>query len=448
MQQLYTALDLAKVRDKPLNKQVKMIFEMAHRNFLKKYENIASFDQIMKTGTYNCVSATALYVLVLEHYNIGYEIKQLPTHVYLVADPKGSHIMVETTDPAGGYFMPDPKFKKSYVEYLQKGKLVSEEDVRTKGVEGVFNEQFRADKNINFQQLVSLQYYNEGVKQYEEQAYEKASKAFQKAYRLYPNHETRYLLTSSLAQQLEGINYDKMEQIELLTNFYAMQPGDAFRDEFANDFKRLTQKHLLEKPDTAFYNKIYAAFKGTARDSVSMKDIGYVYHFHNGRVQAMNNQYPKAMEYLTKAYGFNPASAELTGVMKSVIYDQLNRNRFSEDLSKTVEQYQKNFSFLKGDQTFHNVCLLAYARAVQNAFSEDKRTEGKKMLLSLEALYKQNKGDITDRMMGELFLVACQSYYRAKSPAGMKEYAKKGLAYDPRNEHLKQVAAMPAGTKL
>ncbi|MBA9077016.1 MULTISPECIES: hypothetical protein [Rufibacter] len=448
MQQLYTALDLSKIQEKPLAKQVKLIFETAHRRFLKKYEEIASFDQVMKTGTYNCVSATALYAVILEHYNIAYEIKQLPTHVYLVADPKGSNIMMESTNPAGGYFVPDPKFKKNYVEYLQKGKLVSEEEVRTKGVEGVFSEHFKADKSISFKQLVALQYYNEGVKKYEEQAYENASKAFQKAYYLYPSNETRYLLTSALAQQMNGINYDKMEQVELLTSFYAMQPGDAYRDEFTNDFKVMTQKHLLDKPDTAFYNKIYTAFLNTARDSVSYKDIAYVYHFHQGRVRALNNQYAPALEFFTKAYSFNPASTELTGMIKSVVYELLNRNRFQGDLGKSVEQYQKRFSFFNNDPTFHNVCLLAFARATQNAFDADNRAEGKKMLASLESLYKQDKGDFTARMMGDLHLIACQSYMRAKSAAGMKEYAKKGLAYDPNNERLRLVTTMPANARF
>ncbi|WP_192821682.1 hypothetical protein [Rufibacter sp. LB8] len=446
--ELFTILEVSKIKEKPLAKQVKLIFDTTHKRFLKKYEEIASFDQILKTGTYNCVSATALYALVLERYNIAYEIKQLPTHVYLVADPAGANIMMESTNPSGGYFAPDARFKKSYVEYLQKGKLVSDEEVKTKGVEGVFKEQFKADKAISFQQLAALQYYNEGVKQYEDQSYEKAGKAFQKAYLLYPTNETRYLLTSALGQQMDGINYDKLEQVELLTSYYAMQPGDAYRDEFTNDFKIMTQKHLLDKPDTAFYNKIYASFLSTARDSVSYKDIAYVYHFHNGRVQALNNQYVASLAYLTKAYAYNPASTELTGLIKSVVYEGLGRGRFKGDLVKSVEDYKQRFSFFNTDPTFHNACLMAFARATHNAFEADNRAEGKKMLASVENLYKVDKGDLTARMMGDLHVMACQSYFRAKSAASIKEFAKKGLVYDPNNEHLKTLATMPANVRF
>ncbi|MGV3538545.1 MAG: hypothetical protein ACO1OQ_01965, partial [Rufibacter sp.] len=448
MQQLYTALDGSKIQEKPLAKQVKLIFDMAHKRFLKKYENIASFDQIMKTGTYNCVSASALYALVLEHYSIPYEIKQLPTHVYIVADPKGSHIMMETTDPSAGYFAPDPKFKRSFVEYLQKGKLVSDEDVRTKGIDVIFNEQFKADKSITFQQLVSLQYFNKGIKQLEDQALDKATKTFKKAYRLYPTNETRYLLTSAIGQQIEGVNYSKIEEIELLTSFYAMQPGEAYRDEFVHDFKVMTQKHLLDRPDTALYNKIYHSFLTTARDSTAYKDIAYFYHFHQARVKVINNQYAPAMAHLVKAYSFNPANTELTGLVKSYVYDQLNRNRVAGSLTQSIDTYKSSFKFLNEDPDFHHNCMVAYARAIQNAFDQDNRTEGKKLLQSMEVLYKKDKGDISERMMGDLFLMACQSYMRAKSRTGVLEFAKKGLVYDPRNEGLKTLASMPASARF
>ena len=53
---IYTDLDAAKISNKPLPKQVKAIFQSVHNSYLKKYELIAPFDQIMSNGVYNCVS--------------------------------------------------------------------------------------------------------------------------------------------------------------------------------------------------------------------------------------------------------------------------------------------------------------------------------------------------------------------------------------------------------
>jgi len=52
LQNAFQDLEASKVRSKPLPKKVKAIFDLTHQRFLKKYESIASFDQIMKDGTY------------------------------------------------------------------------------------------------------------------------------------------------------------------------------------------------------------------------------------------------------------------------------------------------------------------------------------------------------------------------------------------------------------
>ena len=448
LQGIYTNLDAAKITSKPLPKQVKAIFQSVHNSYLKKYELIASFDQIMSNGVYNCVSASAFYGLVLDHYNIPYEIKQLPTHVYLVADPKGSKITVESTDPNGGYFAPDAKFKKNYVDYLQKSKMVSTEEVQTRSTEELFNKNFQADKAISFKQLVALQYFNEGIKQYNEQSFDKATTALQKAYRLYPSSETGFLLTNSLANQMQGINYNNLKEVTILTSFYAMQPGDMYRDEFTNDFKRLTQKFLLDKNDTVFYRKIYKEFLNSARDTVSAHEIAYVYNFHHGRLNALHHKYDSSLEYLKQAYLHNPVSAELTGLIRAVLQEELSHNQASLNFVKSLDQYGKYFPFLKNEEMFQKAYLIAYGRAIVDYFNANMREEAKKYLSLFETRYKLNNAGYEPQYVGNLYLAACSSYMRAKNLTLTRQYAKKGLAYDPMNIQLRTLAEIPAHTKF
>lgn len=444
LEQAFQNLDAAKINTKNLPKKVKAIFDLTHERFLKKYELVASFDQIMKDGTYNCVSATALYGLMLDHYNIPYEIKQLPTHVYLIADPSGSRVVLESTDPRGGYFEPDPKFKKSYVEYLQKSKLVSADEVRTKSVDELFTKNFQADKSINFQQLVALQYFNEGIKQEEVDSHSKALVAFQKSYRLYPANETRYLLTNSIGLQMQGMNYNKMEDIALLTSFYAMQPGDMYRDEFINDFKRLTQKYLLDKTDTVFYNKIYKEFITSSRDTISTNEIAYFYNFYTGRVNALRHQYDLALPYLRKAYRYNSSSAELTGLVRGIMQDEVSQNYRTLNFIKKLDTYGKDFPFLKEEPFYHKTYLLMYGQAVLDNFNANKREEGKKYLSLFEAKYKEHKTVILENnMVGDLFFAAARSYGDANNLTLAKQYARRGLAYDPTHSQLKLIANIP-----
>jgi hypothetical protein len=103
----FQVLEKKKVRKKKLKKAAKIIFETTHEYFFKKYEEYAEFHQIFKDGTFNCVTASAIYALTLEHFDIPYEIRELPTHVYIVAAPKTEHIILESTDPIDGLYTID-----------------------------------------------------------------------------------------------------------------------------------------------------------------------------------------------------------------------------------------------------------------------------------------------------------------------------------------------------
>src|SRR5687767_14329360 len=47
------------------------VFTKTHQRFLKHFEQYATFGETMSTGTYNCLTGTALYALLLSHF--GYE---------------------------------------------------------------------------------------------------------------------------------------------------------------------------------------------------------------------------------------------------------------------------------------------------------------------------------------------------------------------------------------
>lgn len=61
--QLFMRLESKKVRAKPVEKQVKLIFKEVHDSFLKRYLEEAIFTDLLETGTYNCVTASALYAV-------------------------------------------------------------------------------------------------------------------------------------------------------------------------------------------------------------------------------------------------------------------------------------------------------------------------------------------------------------------------------------------------
>ncbi|MCA8830675.1 hypothetical protein [Hymenobacter pini] len=438
----YAQLDKEKLATKPLARQVRSIFELAHQRFLTKYEDAATFDRTVQSGVYNCVSASALYALIFEHYHIPYAIRQKPTHVYLVADPQASNITVETTAPTFGYFLPDAKFKKAYVEYLVESKLVSQSEVQQQGIEEIFKQKFQADKTISLPQLISLQYYNQGVLALQADEDEKAYHVLRKAEKLFPATETKYLLTQSLASRLQGNDYNKLEDVQLLTEFYARQPATKYRDECVNAFRSITQKFLLERGDTATYRTMYGTFLNSVADTSTRNSLSYVYFMQRGRMLAMQQHTEQAFPLLLQAFRYNRLSPELQGLISAVVQDEINVHRNSVGLLQRLDKYSATYPFLRNSPPMRQAYLYSYARAAYDAFMGSKRVEGKKYLTAFEQAYARKDATIDVEQVATVYLAASIASGKANDLAGARAYARKGLTYEPTNPELKRIASM------
>ena len=91
----FARLDFSKNR----LKQLKSVFEKTHTVFLKRYREQIFFPSVFETGEYNCVTATMLYVLILEKLKLPYAILEEPNHVYVIVYPDEDYIVFETTSP-------------------------------------------------------------------------------------------------------------------------------------------------------------------------------------------------------------------------------------------------------------------------------------------------------------------------------------------------------------
>src|SRR5690606_4233018 len=192
-----SSLNDEKVRNKKNDRKVKYMYDYIHNTFLKKYEERNRFEEIFQTGYYNCVSASALYALAFEELNIPYTIKELPSHVYLVAYPQGEQVKIETTSPIAGYQTIDASFKQAFVRMLKDQKLISVDEYNSTDMNTLFNKfYFGEQKDISLLNLVGIQYMNDALYRYDEEKYEEAHAQMEKGYLFIPTERSGYLLVT------------------------------------------------------------------------------------------------------------------------------------------------------------------------------------------------------------------------------------------------------------
>lgn len=168
-------------------------FYQVHRKFLKQYRPHTTLYELLERGSYDCVTGSALYALLLEALGVSYQVNEFPYHVYLtVATAEADTFLIESTDPQGGWVTNQTEQKRRFDFYSQ----VDEED------QAYFQYDFTIRGTIDLTQLAGLSYFNEAVAHYNQRSIQQAVLLLHRAERLYasPRMEAFKTLVSSVAQ--------------------------------------------------------------------------------------------------------------------------------------------------------------------------------------------------------------------------------------------------------
>lgn len=182
---------------------LRFIFQRTHKSLLKKYEQHSTFNDMLETGKYDCVSASAALGMLLNRYEYNFDIVETDYHVFILVVVDGKNIVLESTLPIGGMITAPSEviaYLEAYkqVEFAQLGSL--NQRIGTPKIDLSNNSIFR---KVNLQQLAGLLYYNDAILLFNNQKYLEASNQLIKALKLYPSERIEGLrhLTNEMAMK-------------------------------------------------------------------------------------------------------------------------------------------------------------------------------------------------------------------------------------------------------
>lgn len=210
-------LEGVRSRKKSDHSFLRSIFYKVHQKSLIKYERHATMDQTLLTGNFGCLSGTALYALILDHFNYQYEIIELPNHVFIQLQVDGQNMLIESTNPEAGLI----KLNKELVtEMEQKGFDPRNIGTLTAVGDGSVDEWdvLEGHNKITLHELAGLQYFNESVRLYIQKEYTQSMDMIDEAYVRYPSKRNEKLMQLVINKILK---YDLIK--EELKNKYLAQ---------------------------------------------------------------------------------------------------------------------------------------------------------------------------------------------------------------------------------
>lgn len=330
-------------KKKNFKKYMDFVFAQTHSKYFKKYEENVSFDKIFVSGTYNCLTASALYALLFERLGIKYFIKETPTHIYLVADPDNNAILIESTSPTDGYFMPNEKFKKSYVGDLINNKMITSDEVLNLGIDSIFVKHFYENDNINFQKLIGLHYNNLAIKLIDLEQQDKAMETIEKAYLIYPAKRINYLRKSLFVESLQKMKaYNKtIEDVQYMLRSLEFDTTSGIQAALTVDFEHLANEHLIEKNDNAFFEAVYSLYKKQPFNPEHLEKITEIYLFYHGKAAQLKGENIKSFDFYVQLLKLKSENVEYQNIvttlfiMKEGLVGEDMKDKSNEDMLKT-----------------------------------------------------------------------------------------------------------------
>ncbi len=433
-----TSQDIARAIEKQKSRKnkVALLYKKIHGTFLTKYEAIIDFNSIFSSGYYNCVTASALYGIFLEQFNLPYTVKEEPSHVYIMVYPQEERILIETTTPIRGYFVFDKAFKDQTIQYLAKQKIISGQEIARSTTDELFDKYYFKNENIDLIKLVGIHYMNNSLFSYDKGDIEHALTQAEKAYLYYPSDRHAYLMLYFQAQLLNATEYKTLETAKLLSRLsryknYGIEPSM-----IEADFLRLTQQ-TLNQNKIILYDECFEVLQINIKDDDILDRIKYIYFYEKGRLLYNQGRHDEASKFIENSLELQPGNVDLmsffiNNLKLTLVYWD------AKDVIEKLESYYLKFDQLSQNNHFIQMLAESYLIQMSNDYDKQKINEGEIYRKKFEDLV--NKSKTTVRVSPEAVAIGYSAasvyYFKKNQTTKAKFYIDKGLEFSPNNQEL------------
>ncbi len=418
-------------------KNIKTIYNTVHNSFFNKYELITTFDKIFENGDYNCVTASALYGIILERLNIPFFTIETPVHVYVVSYPARNRIKIESTGPYAGLFIYSQSLKKAYVENFKDYKFIDHEEYSGSSVDELFDKYYFIGNKISLKELIGIQYFNIATYNILDNKIQEGYNSLEKAYLFYPSQGTRILLFNYLNNMIPRLNYDNFQNLEYLIKITRFSYQQIIKEVIRTEFLKITENYLLNASNADYYDSIYFYLSEKIKVGTYLEEVEFIYNFDKGMFLISNGYQVEGHNLLLKALALKPDNEYVLETFiqsLKVLLDQIETNEAIEKLEGYYSQYPQ----LSNARTYIKLMMRYYLRAACKSYKIKDIIKGDKYLNKFENLYKINT-EITaeEYLVGEAYSAASVYFYKKGLYKKAKEYLSRGLYYAPENKSLK-----------
>lgn len=388
---LFQELDQSKVSGKKRSKQLPIIQKVVENAFLHSYVPGVDFEQLIRKGYYNDITATILYALVFDHLNIPYGIKQEKHQVYPVVDPSGTNVSI--TIP-GTLFPTQSKseaFAKQYIELLEEMKMLKNGESTMNSQESLFQRYYFAEEQfIDLEQLPGVIYFRTALGHYQNGAYHLALAKLDLAQQVLPMPRHQPFRIACLFQLAAQFKPEQPETFEDLFNLYDSHPVPLVEEEILALFIGISENQLFTQKQLDQFEKSYALFLKQAKNNSQLEEkIHSIYLFQKAKFHANNSDYEQVFLFADSLFRKHPQDENVQEVLAGLFKGDFQHGRDFEKGLDQIYAYRQKYPYLKQHKGVQDLELFYCAERIRYYFDHNNAISGDHYLTQFESLLAQ-----------------------------------------------------------
>ncbi len=417
-------------------KKAELIYESIHKKYLIRYIENPAFPDIFSKGEFNCVTATALYAISLQYFDLPYEIRELPTHVYLIVYPKTERIIFETTDPVNGLSELSEKQVEEYREYLVSNKILTRQEADN---DDLLENHILPDSIISLQQLVGIQYYNNSIKSVAEEKPKKAILEMEKAHILHGGFYIEEWLNYLLILDTETLNDENPDQncaaFAKLYN-YNKETEDIIPF-IAEMYFSFWEQNMKQTKKVESLMEIDNCLRQTIEEKELIKEFDLVKHLFLSQHYYESTEFDQALKSLEAIYDKNHPNLNL--LIRECIVKKLNQMSNPAEALDTLRHYQNIFEFAKEDELILSAKAWCILKIALIHFELEEINDGMVYLNQFRQDFDPKMSiNYPEELLGFTFGSISSHHFRKDDYKKAEELLLEGLEYNPYNLILKR----------
>ncbi len=430
-----------KLERKSLRRQVRGIEDRLQRDVLRHYDPAAELGDAFRNGTYNDATATLLYALTFEAFNLPHEGYVDHWESYLLVDPQDKRIAVR--NPSARPHTPEAEltYRREYLALVRS--TLDEELTALSPAEAdavFFSYYYRPGQRLTFRQLSAYEQYRRAQSAYATADYARADALLARAHQ----QESRPAFT--LLERAGQIQLSALERPDVegyVTELFALwreapdnryfpaallqhfdeRQGILLAQQRTEDARALLTRYLERSP---------AGQAAWAEKLTLLQSLRFLARYQERGETAQALHLAEAL--LTGA----PDNPEFQNYVAELTLVTLRRTYPDPDtLVAEAEQAAERYPFLLRHERYADVFLRQAALRVRDRFSDREEAAALAALVTFrEQLAAIPNG--YDRTLWTLtaFVAASNYYFAEEDYPAARAYIEEALRHDPTNDFL------------